>query len=132
MLRKIFITAAVVGIPLAAWTTYQYAQPQAVSFETSVMQAENRAESEQTKKFLVRGKFVSMAEHNHEEGDGHSHDGTEFMMADGTGKVFKVQYTGQDKIDHFFKKDNSISVLGHVHGAGNDVYFHASQAFEKY
>ncbi|MES2767462.1 MAG: hypothetical protein V4642_16420 [Bacteroidota bacterium] len=130
MLRKIFIIAAVVGIPLAGWMMFQYAQLPPVDFHTAMHQGENKAEAEQTKKFLVRGKFVSEVEHNHE---GHSDsEGKEFMMSDETGKVFKVSYTGKEKIDGLLQSGKTLSIVGHVHGTPQDAYFHASQALEKY
>ncbi len=131
MLRKIFLTAAIIGIPLMAWVTFQYAQLHPVPFETALLKAEGSSESDQAKKFLVRGRIVSADAHEHE---GHSADegGKEFTMIDEAGKTFRVSYTGKEKIEGLLKEGQQISVVGHVHGTADDNYFHASQALEKY
>ncbi len=127
MLRKIFLTAAIIGIPLMAWITFQYAQLHPVPFETALLKAEGSSESDQAKKFLVRGRVISPNVPTPE-----NEEGKEFTMIDEAGKTFRVSYTGQENIDPLLKEGQQISVVGHVHGTADDNYFHASQALSKY
>jgi len=48
---------------------------------------------------------------------------------DGSGRAFRIQYTGSVP-EQPFSKGTTVRFVGHVHGA-DDGYFHATQVYGK-
>ncbi len=117
MLRRIIITAFVIGLPIVVYIAMQYGQIPMVSFKKALEGSNQKTDSEQNTKVKIHAGIVVDKEHEFKQ--------DEFYAVDPEGTVFLVSYTGGEALGEL-KNGRAVDVLGHVH-SGTPPYFHASE-----
>jgi len=108
------IGAVIVLVPVAFYIASQFGDVDEVTFEEAIETTITNVEGDQTPKVLVVTTITSAGEH-------------ELFGKDGTGRQFKIDYTGSPP-DEPFAPGQTVRFVGHVHMA-EAAYFHATQVY---
>ncbi len=121
MLRKIFITAFVIGLPFAIYFALQHAQIQTQTYNSALEEHGAKPETDQTKK--VRIVAVAVIDDSHPAPPDETPQ--MFYAKDSEQTLFVVNYDGKYPVEGIANGSN-LELYGHPHG-GNPPTFHCSQ-----
>jgi len=118
MLRRIIIIVAALTVPIVIYVAAQYGRLTETTFAGAITATAAGGEGDQAPKVII----VTTID-NPDAGDGY------MTGHDGSGRAFRIQYTGSAP-EQPFTKGTTVRFVGHVHGA-DDGYFHATQVYGK-
>lgn len=121
MLRKIFITALVIGLPFAIYFALQHAQIQTQTYMAALEEHGNKPETDQTKKVRIVAIAVIDDQHPAPPDD----TPQMFYAKDSEQTLFVVNYDGKYAVEGI-ADGTKLELYGHPHG-GNPPTFHCSQ-----